>query len=584
MEEREKSIGSRAQITYSHIVIYIAMSAYYISDYVKGNEAALPVSIVITAVFAIMGLVEFIFLKKKGRMMARSRGGFAYYLCRFLFALIVHFVAMTVVPETIVSLIVTLIFALETLLFLPFDVLIKRLGCYAVFVLSYGITHAVMSFIYVYHKEMSPPDMVQEIIVILMSALVVIVLGELYAIIYGYFEKHLFAQNRVVEELAHANDELQEHQERIKAVNETLGRQKIELNAANKKINRAHDEMSVQNEISSTIAASVGQDDMLQRVAKIMRIRLDMHMVMIILEPDNSLLVPGEEPQGRFVTLSSSLGEEFNQQIVDSVQKTELKELLLLSKTYIQNFATDTIKFFPCLTEENELPSEICLPIVKQDERLGTLIVGKKKENAFMDSRNFYENIASQLSIGISNARLYAKMNDMAIRDGLTRLYNRRHLTELLNEYLSEAVGNKTSVTLALFDIDKFKMVNDTYGHQCGDAVICYVTALLNKGAVANGGIAGRYGGEEFVIAFLNKGLDETYAIVEEIHNQIRSKAVAYGGKEIPVRASVGVASYPDTCTNPSELLTRADWAMYHSKRNGRDQITIDSDQIEKHM
>ena len=137
---------------------------------------------------------------------------------------------------------------------------------------------------------------------------------------------------------------------------------------------------------------------------------------------------------------------------------------------------------------------------------------------------------------------------------------------------------------MALFDIDKFKMVNDTYGHQCGDEVIRYVTTLLNKGALANGGIAGRYGGEEFVIAFLDKGLDETYEIVKEIHNQIRSEVVVYGGKEIQVRASAGVASYPETCSNPSELLTRADWAMYHSKRNGRDQITIDSDKVENQM
>ena len=71
-------------------------------------------------------------------------------------------------------------------------------------------------------------------------------------------------------------------------------------------------------------------------------------------------------------------------------------------------------------------------------------------------------------------------MNDMAIRDGLTRIYNRRHLNECLNEYLSEAMVKKLPVTLALFDIDKFKMINDTYGHQCGDEVIRYVAALLD--------------------------------------------------------------------------------------------------------
>lgn len=142
----------------------------------------------------------------------------------------------------------------------------------------------------------------------------------------------------------------------------------------------------------------------------------------------------------------------------------------------------------------------------------------------------------------------------------------------------------KVLVSLALFDIDKFKMVNDTYGHQCGDEVIRYVASLLNRGALKHGGIAGRYGGEEFVVAFFEKDLDETYHIVEDIHNQIRSEEVVYEGKHISVRASVGVASYPQTCANPGELLTRADWAMYHSKKNGRDRITIDSEKISSQM
>ena len=294
--------------------------------------------------------------------------------------------------------------------------------------------------------------------------------------------------------------------------------------------------------------------------------------------------MPGEVPHGRFVSISTTMGEGYKEALLDSIMNTELQELLLLSKTYIQNTTTDSIRFFKNIPEEMQLPSIICLPIFDKEDRLGTLVVGKNKEDAFMDSRAFYENISSQLCIGISNARLYAKMNDMAIRDGLTRIYNRRHLNVLLNEYIKEAMARKVPVSLALFDIDKFKMINDTYGHQCGDEVIRHVAKLLNRGALRNGGIAGRYGGEEFVIAFLDKSLDETLGIVRDVHNQIRDGEVEYGDAKLSIRASVGVASYPKTCSDPSDLLTRADWAMYHSKRNGRDQITIDSDQITDKM
>ena len=93
-----------------------------------------------------------------------------------------------------------------------------------------------------------------------------------------------------------------------------------------------------------------------------------------------------------------------------------------------------------------------------------------------------------------------------------------------------------------------------------------------------------RYGGEEFVIAFENKSLEDTYEICKEVHEKIKSAPVVYEGQEILVKASAGVASFPSTCSNPSDLLNRADWAMYHSKKNGRDQITIDSDQISSEM
>ena len=179
---------------------------------------------------------------------------------------------------------------------------------------------------------------------------------------------------------------------------------------------------------------------------------------------------------------------------------------------------------------------------------------------------------------------LYQKMENMAIRDGLTGIYNRRYLTEMLNAKISESNRKKTPVSLALFDIDKFKMVNDTYGHPFGDKVIQYVAQLLEKTANKNGGMAGRYGGEEFVIAFPGKGIKETFLLVERVHAEIKSTPLLYGKEEVQIRVSAGIASYPETCSKADDILNRADWAMYHSKKNGRDQITIDNEMISSKM
>ncbi len=569
-----------------HIFVDILLLVYGITYFFAQDTVMIGKYAVIGIYAFICGILEILSFKaKRAFLMESTIAGHIYYAIRPVILLVCYFMTFSKIEETIF--LVLMILALYELLFYTaMGQQARRILIYFLLVAAYGMVSIIILITMIQNEasKMTLIEGVREIATVCAVLVLFVMISELVSVIWDTFEKQILKQNRALEDLNEANEALHEHQEKINRVNEKLGIQKIELQAANKKINRSHDEMSVQNEISAAIAASIEKEDMLNRIVNIMQIRLDMDVVVAIIEEDNSLLVPGEEPEGRYVALATVMGDSYEKNLLDSVYQTDLKELLLLTKTYIQNTETDSVKLFAKLTEEQELPSIICLPIMNQDERLGTLVVGKNRINAFMDSRAFYENIASQLSIGISNVRLYAKMNDMAIRDGLTRIYNRRHLTDLLNDYLTDAMARKVPVSLALFDIDKFKMVNDTYGHQCGDEVIRYVATLLNKGAIANGGIAGRYGGEEFVVAFSGKDLEETYRIVKDIHEKIRSEAVVYEGKSIQVRASAGIASYPSTCANPAELLTRADWAMYHSKKNGRDQITIDSDQISAQM
>lgn len=586
MEAEIQKTWNNKYIFLLHMAIEAALILFCITYFFSEDDFLIQKYVVVTAIALLSAIIQILnYIGKRKFLTKETRRGNIYFFVRPLLALVFYYMATTKAEGNIFLILMILLFT-ELIFFTAMSELLKRVIIYFLFLGAYGIVSVAMCAVLIQDKDsrVTFPVGVREVALVCVVLILLIIIGEILAVMWAYFEKRILKQNRALEDLNEVNEELHEQQEKINRVNEKLGIQKIELQAANKKINRSHDEMSVQNEISSAIAASIEREEMLQRVASIMQIRLDMDMVAIIMEEDNSLLVPGEEPEGRFVALATVLGEAYEKNLMDSVYETDLKEMLLMTQTYIQNTTTDSVKLFARMTEEQELPSLICLPIMNQEERLGTMVVGKNRINVFMDSRAFYENIASQLSIGIANARLYAKMNDMAIRDGLTRIYNRRHLTELLNDYLADAMARKVPVTLALFDIDKFKMVNDTYGHQCGDEVIRYVATLLNKGAIANGGIAGRYGGEEFVVAFAGKGIDETYEIVERIHQQIKSEAVVYEDKEIQVRASVGIASYPATCANPSDLLTRADWAMYHSKKNGRDQITIDSDKISVKM
>ena len=579
MEEKIKEFWKQKQVAFYHIFLDVMLLIYCISFYFAGNQVV-TIRYVILFVYALLCIVtELVHNRHMQKKYVHSKRIIqvekVYCFLRPALGLAYYYMAETKL-EGIIFLILFLIYFFELFYSVALGKKAHRVIIYVTYICLYGIISFVMLVVLAQDNlsRVTVGIAIRELVTVSVVLVLIVVVSEMMSHMWDFFEKDIFRQNRALEDLNKVNDKMKEQQEKINRVNEKLGVQKIELQLANKKINRSHDEMSVQNELSSIIISSIE-----------IKVRLDLDVVVIVLEQDHELYVPGmEEEQRRVYAISCVLGDKFQKKVIESIEHTDMSEILRMTQTYIQNNVTDSVQLFTKLEGEQELPSVVCLPIRNQEERLGTLFVGKNKENAFMDSRAFYENIASQISIGVANAHLYAKMNDMAIRDGLTRIYNRRHLTELLGKYLSEAMAKKVPVSLALFDIDKFKMVNDTYGHQCGDEVIRYVASLLNRGALKHGGIAGRYGGEEFVVAFFEKDLDETYHIVEDIHNQIRSEEVVYEGKHISVRASVGVASYPQTCANPGELLTRADWAMYHSKKNGRDRITIDSEKISSQM
>lgn len=590
MEDKIKEFWKQKQVVFHHIFLDVMLLIYCIGVYFAANQEV-SIRYVILFVYALLCIVTELvhnhhmqkkYVHSKRIIQAKK----VYCFLRPALGLAYYYMAETKL-EGIIFLILFLIYFFELFYSVALGKKAHRVIVYVTYICLYGIISFVMLVVLAQDNlsRITVGIAIRELVTVSVVLVLIVVVSEMMSYMWDFFEKDIFRQNRALEDLNKVNDKMKEQQEKINRVNEKLGVQKIELQLANKKINRSHDEMSVQNELSSIIISSIEIKDMLDKIVDMIQVRLDLDVVVIVLEQDHELYVPGmEEEQQRVFAISCVLGDEFKKKVIESIEHTDMSEILRMTQTYIQNNVTDSVQLFTKLDGKQELPSVVCLPIRNQEERLGTLFVGKNKENTFMDSRAFYENIASQISIGVANARLYAKMNDMAIRDGLTRIYNRRHLTELLKKYLAEAMAKKVPVSLALFDIDKFKMVNDTYGHQCGDEVIRYVASLLNRGALKHGGIAGRYGGEEFVVAFFEKDLDETYHIVEDIHNQIRSEEVVYEGKHISVRASVGVASYPQTCANPGELLTRADWAMYHSKKNGRDRITIDSEKISSQM
>ena len=167
------------------------------------------------------------------------------------------------------------------------------------------------------------------------------------------------------------------------------------------------------------------------------------------------------------------------------------------------------------------------------------------------------------------------QMYESALRDGLTKVYNRKHFDDLFSKEFAFASRHATPLALLFIDLDFFKKVNDTHGHPAGDYVLAEVSGVLSS-AVRAEDLVARFGGEEFCV--LCRGTDTTGArdLGERLRVEIEQRRLVYGMKVIPVTISVGVAAMPDkSITQATGLLAAADKALYEAKRAGRNRVVV---------
>lgn len=165
---------------------------------------------------------------------------------------------------------------------------------------------------------------------------------------------------------------------------------------------------------------------------------------------------------------------------------------------------------------------------------------------------------------------MHRSMRDMMDKDPLTKLYNRRSANRKLDMIMSHYQSNGTSYSVAIGDIDFFKKVNDTYGHDGGDIVLQAVATILQDHMKKNGFVA-RWGGEEFLFAFDKTDLATAEIIINDILDDIRALTIDYEGREIKVTMSFGVACDPEL--NKDEIIGLADERLYYAKENGRNRV-----------
>jgi len=167
---------------------------------------------------------------------------------------------------------------------------------------------------------------------------------------------------------------------------------------------------------------------------------------------------------------------------------------------------------------------------------------------------------------------LQSKLRSQAIKDPLTDIFNRRYLDETFDRELARAAREIYPVCVIMLDIDHFKKVNDTYGHEAGDSVLKALARMLSSHN-RRGDFVCRFGGEEFVIVMPNMEMDTAFKRAEELRAALNSLYVPYGRFNLTITISMGIASYPANGEDREAVLRAADRAMYAAKKAGRDHI-----------
>ncbi|GAK56252.1 diguanylate cyclase with PAS/PAC and GAF sensors [Candidatus Vecturithrix granuli] len=227
----------------------------------------------------------------------------------------------------------------------------------------------------------------------------------------------------------------------------------------------------------------------------------------------------------------------------------------------------------------------LCLPLVVQGETLGLFYL--ETPIGMSDARmtrhgQLVVTVGEGIKLALSNLKLRERMHEQANQDHLTGLFNRRYLYDTLPRELHRALRHNTPVSVAMLDIDHFKQVNDTFGHDAGDRFLVELGRMLNAN-VRKSDLACRYGGEEFVLVLPDSSIEDSRRHLEQICNHFRELQVQHGEDLLgPLTLSVGIAQTPEHGVTADELLRAADEAMYAAKQSGRDGIVVFNDHVHR--
>lgn len=230
------------------------------------------------------------------------------------------------------------------------------------------------------------------------------------------------------------------------------------------------------------------------------------------------------------------------------------------------------------LLDRDKLSTSFCQPIMHNLKTLAVICVGSvNPELTHEQTMRLLSTLANFGSVALANTKLVDRIREQSIRDSLTWLYNHQYFQSYMDDMLKRVKHEDKPLGLIMMDIDHFKHLNDTYGHQAGDYVLKKAASIFNS-ELRGSDMVARYGGEEFIAILPHRGIEEAYNIAERIRRVFEKTKFEIEGKDLSVTLSAGISAFkPSDKTDISKqmLIKYADDALYKAKEEGRNKVVM---------
>lgn len=332
------------------------------------------------------------------------------------------------------------------------------------------------------------------------------------------------------------------------------------LTKSNQILTRKVGELEAMFAVSQSLSFGSGQDEVLQTV-------LDRSIDVIGVERGSIMLVDDETEDLEVAMVRGQLDPQVQEKI--RLQKGEgiAGWVISNSKGYIGQHGANDPVFAKKSQREGDIRQIICVPLQASEGPIGVIsLVNKHGSEFHHEDLQLLSNLATHAAVSIEKARLY----NLAVFDGLTKVYVVRYLNAWLDKEILKGIRHSNELTLLLMDVDHFKSFNDTYGHQIGDQVLVELAQIMKEQARESDLVA-RYGGEEFCIALPETDLPGAEIFAERLRQRVEDHRIITPTQELSVTISIGICNLKVSgVKTPKEMIKAADTCLYKAKANGR--------------